>query len=498
MSKQLTPSDSKKDSSQVLLDFAIRFEDLTLGDLLGQGGYGKVYAGEWKFNPVAIKQYTAQDFSDSTKSEIRKEAMIMATVSTQSDFLVRLRGMILEKPNYSLVMEYMPGGDLFHLLKSSQDITWPMRYRIGLDITIGLHHLHERSVLHRDLKSLNVLLDSHGRAKLADFGLSTLKTSSASTTAGGFKGTVLWSAPELFEEGAKATTASDIYSLAMVLWELVSRKIPFERAATPGIAAVWVAQGKQEIVPEGTPGEFKALILEGWHKDPAQRPKSSDVAKRLDVLWKAEQKKAPASTPTSPTASSGSIGGSTSVLGMGVQSGKPLFISGSDASASSAAAAMVSGQALQAPFSAPSTGKPAFISESASPLDKELESGRAPAFASLAALAEFKPASPPAGSTGVGVGLQAAKTPMEDELLEQVVALKIKEKMQQMEEENVRLRVELDRRKEPERQQEIQRQEAKKKKTPPRAEPKKPGRAIDDRATVAKHLYHTRSAETSS
>ena len=143
-----------------------------------------MFAGEWEFNPVAIKQYAAQDFSEQTQNEILKEASVMATASTQSDYFVRLRGIVLEKPHYSLVMEYMPGGDLFRLLKSSQALTWTMRYRISLDMTIGLHHLHQQGILHRDLKSLNVLLDINFRAKLADFGLSTLKTSSASTTAG--------------------------------------------------------------------------------------------------------------------------------------------------------------------------------------------------------------------------------------------------------------------------------------------------------------------------
>lgn len=300
--------DHKKEQSlvgsvggQVMLDFSIRFEDLTFGDLLGQGGYGKVYVGKWKFNQVAIKQYTAQDFSDQTKQEIRKEGMIMATVSTQSDYLVRLKGMILERPHYSLVMEYLPGGDLFHLLKSSQEMTWPMRYQIGLDITIGLHHLHEHDVLHRDLKSLNVLLDMNFRAKLADFGLSTLKTSSASTTAGEFKGTVLWSAPELFKRGAKASAAADIYSLGMVLWELVSCRIPFADAATAAIAAMWVAQGEQETVPEGTPEEFKGLILDCWDKDPLRRPKADVIAKRLDSLLLQEHKKIPVTTINPPT-----------------------------------------------------------------------------------------------------------------------------------------------------------------------------------------------------
>ena len=228
--------------SQVTLDFKINFKDLTFSesDLLGQGGYGKVYKGEWQFNTVAIKQYTVQDFSDKTKTEIRKEA------SDHGDrqHAIRLPGAAQGCDSGKAALF---AGDGIHarrrfisFAQKQSGITWPMRYRIGLDMTIGLHHLHERSVLHRDLKSLNVLLDMNGRAKLADFGLSTLKTSSASTTAGGFKGTVLWSAPELFKRGAKATTAADIYSLAMVLWELASRQIPFADAATPAIAADWV------------------------------------------------------------------------------------------------------------------------------------------------------------------------------------------------------------------------------------------------------------------
>ncbi|MBS0351037.1 MAG: protein kinase [Proteobacteria bacterium] len=278
-------------SGQMLLDFTIRFEDLTFGDLLGQGAYGKVFSGEWEFNIVAIKQYATQDFSEQTKNEILKEAKVMAMASTQSDYLVRLRGVVLEKPHYSLVMEYMPGGDLFHLLKSSQELTWTMRYRISLDMTIGLHHLHQRDILHRDLKSFNVLLDMNFRAKLADFGLSSLKTSSASTISSGFKGTPLWSAPELFKWGAKATTTSDLYSLAVVFWELITRKIPFAGAPNPTIAIEWVKEGAHEIIPEDTPEEFKAIMLDCWHKTPEQRPAAAAVAKRLDMLWQTERKK---------------------------------------------------------------------------------------------------------------------------------------------------------------------------------------------------------------
>ena len=292
--------------AQITLNFTIRYIDLTFGDQLGQGAYGKVFAGEWKFNPVAIKQYAAQDFSEQTQNEILKEAEVMAIASTQSDYLVRLRGIVLEKPHYSLVMEYMPGGDLFHMLKSSQELTWPMRYRISLDMTIGLHHLHQQGILHRDFKSLNVLLDLNFRAKLADFGLSTLKTNSGSRTGGGFKGTLLWAAPELFKRGSNATEASDLYALAMVFWELITRRIPFADAPNPAIAIEWVKSGEQETIPDNTPEEFKAIILECWNKEPGQRPTAAIVAKRLDTLWQAERKQTSSPTPSSSSSSSSS------------------------------------------------------------------------------------------------------------------------------------------------------------------------------------------------
>ena len=294
------------------INYSICFADLTFGDLLGQGAYGKVSKGEWQFNTVAIKEYTAQDFSEQTKNEILKEAKVMTTASTQSDYLVRLRGTVLEKPHYALVMEYMPGGDLFHLLKSSQELTWTMRYRISLDMTIGLHHLHQRGILHRDLKSLNVLLDMNFRAKLADFGLSTLKLSSASTTAGGQKGTPRWMSPELFKRGAKATTASDLYALAMIFWELITRQIPFADAPNQEVALHWITLGEQEKIPEGTPEEFEAMILEGWHKDPNQRPSAAALAKRLDTLWQTERKQIPISSYSSSSSMSSSASSSAS------------------------------------------------------------------------------------------------------------------------------------------------------------------------------------------
>lgn len=276
---------------RVILDFAISSKDLIMGKLLYKSTYAEVHEGKWEHNPVAIKQYFAEDASEQTNQEICKEGFIMATVSSQSHYLVQLRGIILEEPRYSLVMEYMPGGSLSQLLKSSQEMTWPMRYRIALDMTIGLSHLHRHGFLHRDLKSGNVLLDMNFRAKLADFNIS--KKMSEVTLEKEFKGTARWAAPELLMlplPVAKANAATDIYSLGMVLWELTSRAVPFKEASNT-IALAWVMQGRQETVPEETPEDFKALILSCWNKDQAKRPKADAVVKQLDSLWQTEQKK---------------------------------------------------------------------------------------------------------------------------------------------------------------------------------------------------------------
>ncbi len=283
----------------------IPYSELSFDDKdkpLGKGVHGKVYKGTWDYNPVAIKEYDTQDFSEKTQREIRTEATVMVQASTQSDYLVRLKGMSLEKPHYCLVMEYMPGGDLYHYLHSDQDISWNIRYRIGLDISIGLHHLHSRGILHRDLKSFNVLLDSNGRAKLADFGSATIKTCSSGSTS--FKGTILWAAPETFTD--EPTQKSDVYSAGMILWELASREIPYKKAGS--MAGMWIMQGKRETFPPDTPTEFQAIAEDCWQA-PEKRPEAKVLAKQLDQLWQAAQKseiKEKAAPPsTSPSSSVG-------------------------------------------------------------------------------------------------------------------------------------------------------------------------------------------------
>src|SRR5262249_41509438 len=131
-------------------------------------------------------------------------------------------------------------GSLYQLLRTGQDLPWPIRFQIALDVSYGLRDLHERAILHRDLKSLNILLDDRLRAKLTDFGLAKLKQETAATKASEAKGTPQWMAPELFEDEPQMTEKSDVYSLGMVLWELASRQVPYAKAPNQLVIMRWI------------------------------------------------------------------------------------------------------------------------------------------------------------------------------------------------------------------------------------------------------------------
>ena len=178
-------------AGKVEISLSIAFEDLEFDEKnkLGTGAYGTVYKGTYKFDEVAIKKLHAGHFSEEALAEFTQEASIMAAM--RSDYIVPLRGVCLQAPNFCMVMELMPKGSLYGLLQNSPDLSMPILYRIALDISYGLYRLHEAGILHRDLKSLNVLLDDRLRAKLTDFGLSKVKSEMASTNSSqGMKGTL--------------------------------------------------------------------------------------------------------------------------------------------------------------------------------------------------------------------------------------------------------------------------------------------------------------------
>ena len=146
--------------------------------------------------------------------------------------IISLHGVCLENGNYALILEYMENKSLYALHKRDMNLPWyPNKWQIACDISAGMSYLHSMNVLHRDMKSPNILLDSTYRAKISDFGMARVKDDICSSVVSSTQnsGTIRWNAPEQLDldNPARPSKMADIYSLGLTLWEIYSEKIPY-------------------------------------------------------------------------------------------------------------------------------------------------------------------------------------------------------------------------------------------------------------------------------
>jgi Protein tyrosine and serine/threonine kinase len=288
-----------KDSKQIKKSETILRTDLVLSQELGRGGFGVVFKGTWNEKEIAIKQLHMTQPSQESMTQFQQEAEIMAQLDDPN--IVHYYGICVDKIPYCIVMEYMPLGSLYCFLHdSSQQLDWHQRQQIMEDIARGLACLHDKRIIHRDLKSLNVLLkveNNQLRAKLSDFGLAKIKTETRSTSTRRPVGSPAWMAPELLVRQPQYTPQSDMYSYGMTVWEIVTRKRPFLET-DPSVIIKLVGEGEREEIPQDCPPKIANLIRFCWQKEAANRPSAVDAIQQLQA------EETPAAT-TNSTSSSG-------------------------------------------------------------------------------------------------------------------------------------------------------------------------------------------------
>ncbi|XP_033699059.1 receptor-interacting serine/threonine-protein kinase 2 isoform X2 [Tursiops truncatus] len=224
----------------------------------------------------------------SERNDVLREAEILH--KARFSYILPILGICNEPEFLGIVTEYMPNGSLNELLHRKNeypDVPWPLRFRILHEIALGVNYLHNMNppLLHHDLKTQNILLDNEFHVKIADFGLSKWRMMSLSQSRNSKSapegGTIIYMPPENYEPGQKsrATIKHDIYSYAVITWEVLSRKQPFEEVTNPLQIMYSVSQGhrpdtNEESLPFDIPHRalMISLIESGWAQNPDERP----------------------------------------------------------------------------------------------------------------------------------------------------------------------------------------------------------------------------------
>uniref|UniRef100_A0A0E0F8J3 non-specific serine/threonine protein kinase n=1 Tax=Oryza meridionalis TaxID=40149 RepID=A0A0E0F8J3_9ORYZ len=207
------------------LDFEILWEDLAIGEQVGQGSCGTVYHALWYGSDVAVKVFSKYEYSEDMILTFRQEAR-------------------------------------------------------------GMNYLHNSSppIVHRDLKSSNLLVDKNWTVKVADFGLSRLKLETFLTTKTG-KGTPQWMAPEVLRN-EPSNEKSDVYSYGVILWEISTQKIPWDNLNTMQVVGAVGFMDHRLDIPSDVDPHWASMIESCWDSDPQRRPSFQELLDQLRDLQK--------------------------------------------------------------------------------------------------------------------------------------------------------------------------------------------------------------------
>ncbi|XP_071347177.1 receptor-interacting serine/threonine-protein kinase 2-like isoform X2 [Trachinotus anak] len=269
----------------------IPYQKLTDLYYLSRGGFGTVFKAQhsdWR-TTVAIKCLKFDSpFGERERNCLLKEAEVLH--KARFNYIIQIFGICNEPEFFCIVTEFMSNGSLDLLLHEKDMypvLAWPLRLRILYEIALGVNFLHNMNppLLHHDLKTQNILLDGEFHVKIADFGLSKWRQLSVSKGSGSkpteMGGTVIYMPPEEYEpsKSRRADVKHDMYSYAIIMWEVLSRQVPFEEVTNPMQIMFSVLRGIRpdtslDSLPAEIPsrGTLISLMTCGWTSNPDERP----------------------------------------------------------------------------------------------------------------------------------------------------------------------------------------------------------------------------------
>lgn len=281
---------------------------LDIRSVIAHGTYGTVYRGTYDGQDVAVKVLDWGEDGIATAAEttalrasFRQEVAVWQKLDhpNVTKFIGASMGTVnLKIPSNtspdainslptracSVVVEYLPGGTLKkYLIRNWQKkLAFKVVIQLALDLARGLSYLHSKKIVHRDVKSENMLLDSHRALKIADFGVARVEAQNPRDMTGE-TGTLGYMAPEVLD-GKPYNRKCDVYSFGICFWEIYCCDMPYPDLSFAEVSSAVVKQNLRPEIPRCCPSSVANIMRRCWDANPEKRPEMDEVVKLLEAI----------------------------------------------------------------------------------------------------------------------------------------------------------------------------------------------------------------------
>lgn len=297
--KSTSSMDSDQDASQdasLPQFYSVTCGYPTSGEHIGGGAFGSVYKVNWLGMTCAKKHFNAS-VDENLMKEFMKE--VNALTPLNNPHIVKLLCTSDVTSEVSFLMEYMPMSLYDFIMKrwKNPEGTEPFTVLAAIDIMLqiarGMEYLHEQDIVHRDLKSPNILVapsadeklrdEGYADVKLADFGLAKMKVHDSTRPTREMMGTTNWRAPEAFKSETINWKKADVYSFAMTCSELLIGEKPFNSGLQTKLFAR-ITSGERPVLPSTCPVPLAILLQTSWKTKPRARPSFTEIREKLTII----------------------------------------------------------------------------------------------------------------------------------------------------------------------------------------------------------------------
>lgn len=283
LARALMDSNTPTEGLENFDDWTIDLRRLNMGDAFAQGAFGKLYRGTYNGEDVAIKilERPENDLGRAQlmETQFQQEVMMLATLKHPN--IVRFIGACRKPMLWCIVTEYAKGGSVRQFLtrRSNRSVPLKLAVKQALDVARGMAYVHGLGLIHRDLKSDNLLIFADKSIKIADFGVARIEVQTEGMTPE--TGTYRWMAPEMIQH-RPYTQKVDVYSFGIVLWELITGMLPFQNMTAVQAAFAVVNKGVRPIIPSDCLPVLSDIMTRCWDANPDVRPPFMEVVRMLE------------------------------------------------------------------------------------------------------------------------------------------------------------------------------------------------------------------------